>query len=244
MKTALNIFVFLISVGVGYAQDIKSDCLKINQKYNTSKKVSMKMEYNLYSNHTATVPFQKERGEMKRNNELMSYKIGPMETVRTDKFELVVDNDEQFIAMMEHKTKLFSWDEKMYVGTLDKILPYCESTSYTEEKDNQGCYDIKMKAGEYSRAKLYFDKKTFFITKLILFYRKETILNEDGVGKKEKPRLEIIYKDIQENPEFAANEFSETKYVVKSGSTFKCLEKYKDYTLRVDLFENVVKKGK
>jgi hypothetical protein len=244
MKNVVYIIVFLLIVSFGHAQDIKKDCLKINQKYNATKKVSMKMDYTLYANYTTITPFQKEKGEMKRNDELMSYKVGPIETVRTEKYELVIDNDEQVIAMMEHHTKLFSWDEKMYVGNLDKILPYCESTSYTEEKDNQGCYDIKMKSGEYSRAKLYFDKKTFFITKLILFYRKETILNQDGVGKKEKPRLEITYTDIQESPVFAANEFSESKYVVKGGKNFKCIEKYKDYTLQVDLFENVVKKGK
>lgn len=244
MKLLINIFLLCSLVSGLKAQDLKSDCLKINQNYNACKKLSMKMDYELYSNYTAAIPFQKLDGEMKRNSELMAYKIGPIETVRTEKYELVVDHDEQFIALMEHHTKLFEWDEKMYVGNLDKILLHCESTTYTEEKNNTGCYDIKMKAGEFAKARLYFDKKTFFITKLILFYRGETVLNEDGNGKKERPRLEITYKNIEENKEFAPNEFSELKYVIKSGDNFKCIEKYKDYTLRVDLLEHVIKKGK
>ena len=79
-------------------------------------------------------------------------------------------------------------------------------------------------------AELYFNTRTYFIEKLVLLYA-PTRQREYGDAKPlvEAPRVEVEYNDIDLHPTFEADTFSESKFVVQSGGTWRPSKEYVDY---------------
>lgn len=241
MNKLLYIFFILICLsGVNQAQDAKSDFTKINLRYNESKNLNMKVCYELFQDYTSIVPFQKMDGLVKRKGDNMIYKLGPLEVMHNKRFEVIANDEFKQIAMLEHKTKLFEWDEKLFLTRFDQTLQVYEKVNFSSKK-NAGVYDIKTKGGQFTRIIIEFDKKTYAINKMVLYYRDAQILNEYGTGKKDTPRIEITYSDINLNANLPDGDFSESKYVAYSGGKYTCTSPYKGYKLKVELFNKNLK---
>jgi outer membrane lipoprotein-sorting protein len=241
MKKVRSIITLLLFYyGSCIAQDAKADFERINKRYDESRNIEMKVKYELYQDYTGKTPFQTMEGEVKRAGDYMIFKLGPMEVIHNSRFEVIVDQDEKEIALLEHKTKLFDWNNKLFLSRFDQTLKLYEKVDFHSDK-NSATYDLKPKSGGFSRIIIHFDKTNYTITGMVLYYRVAQILNEDGVGKKDTPRIEINYSDIKLNPGLKKEEFSENKYVALSGGKYVCTPSYQGYKLRVEMLNKNLK---
>ncbi len=238
-KHKLLILLLLLNAFV-WAQDMKQDFLNINKVYHKNTCVNMSMAYTLYENHSSTTAVEKLEGMVKRMGECMHYKLSHIEYLRNTKYNLMIDNQAKLMVLTEHNTKLFDWDEQAYFGNLDAYLKMCDKSTYSTQ-GAYAAYDLQIKSGKYSRVIISFDKKKYLIHKMVFYYREAIDISKDKSGKKSSPRLEIDFSGINTSVQYTENDFSEMNFLNKTEKNYTCKPAYKDFRLKVELFDKKTK---
>lgn len=211
------------------AQNAKSDIQKINQVFIAQNEFAISMAYNLYANYSSGVVYSTEKGEVERSGQKEYSKLASIETVINDKYAVVIDNMAK--AIMVQKAEKMKQKNVLPIS-LDTIIKYCKSIEYQKTSSDIGEYTLKMGFSDYQQIDIYFNTKTFLLTKLVLYSKKAKKLDEnDAKLKKEKPRLEIVFAEINLKPEIAPSVFSEATYITISGNTITGNGKYKNYKI-------------
>ena len=224
---------FPFFINIGFAQVSKEDFAKINKVYISHPQLYFKAKYDLYKNQNIKETFESEMGETKRNGNLLYTKIGKIESIHSEKYNVIVDNEDKTISLLAHDPDENGFDEKLYMINLEKTLKLCTKVEFAKEIGSQNSYLLTLPYSEYSQVKITYNKKTFFIEKITLYYKKEQVLNEqDKNEKKEQPRVEITYYDFDETPHFNETDFSYDKFLEKANGKFRCKSTYSGYTLK------------
>ncbi len=208
--------VFLIVANTLFSQNAKEDFEKMNKAFDV-KALSMKIRYDLYKNKDTKILFQKEVAELKQSGNLKWMKIGKMETLETDKYSLLIDHGAKEISLLGKS--LNQQNEKNsnpFKMNLDSLLKICEKVEFKNENENQNSYELVFPNSEYNKVKVVYNKKTFFIEKLIMYYDEKRKLDENKKEEKEAPRMEILCSEINTNPSFSDTDFTSDKYIEKT----------------------------
>lgn len=220
----------LFSANWLFGQDPKDDFKKINEAYLKQNEFSMDVVYNLYENSSTKAIFQSERAEVKHSKGKQYYKIATYESLFTDKYAIVLDHESKVAQVVKSiaakKKNIFSVD-------LDTVfLKLCQSVEHFEDGPNQRGYKLKTDHSEYEEIHIYFNKQTYFIEKMVLFYAVKTNLRDpEDLKKQNKPRMEILCTNINFSPNFTKSTFSEQKYISTQGMKIQLQPAYKTYKL-------------
>lgn len=205
---------------------------KVNEAYASSQKLSMKLQYDLFPSYTSTAVFEKQQGVyMKQGDNSYSCLLGIV-SLSNASISLTLDSSEKAIVVTDPPRRKKGGPEPV---DIDSLLRICSSIEIRDAGTDLKLYKLKfdkLAFFEYSAIDIYINPKTHFLDRFILYYRAEMDLDEtDSDVKKERPRLEIRYTDITLAPVFAADQFSEKRFVRTSGKNITCATAYSGYRL-------------
>lgn len=217
-RTVITAIVLFITA-VLPAQQLKEDVRKVNETYAKTKTVSMKIHYRLFQNYATAIPFEDKTGTFIRQGQNYFSQLLGITTVQNGSVKLSVSDADKTIIVSDADRKIAAPSNVM----IDSLIKRCSKVEFTDLGEGRKLYRLRFEKTaffEYDMIDLQFGSN-YFIEKIVLFYREAVVLDETaGNMKKEKPKLEISYSEINTQPVVAADQFSETKYIRKSGKTF------------------------
>ena len=220
----ISLFLLIGSLDVVAQQSQASqDFERINATYAKLTELKTNVAYVLYPNHAATIPFQQEKASLWISGKNSLYKIGAVETLHTPEYTILIDHDEaQLIVQPTGPGR----PDPLTGIELDSLLSYCSELSMQEEA-NSRTYTLSLPFGELERIQIRFDRSTYLMEKVILYYR-QTEEMEEGLPA-EKPRLEINYLSQENRARFAKDAFSIYQYIQHDGTQFQPITLYQSY---------------
>jgi len=231
-RIIVGVLFFSLNAEYTFSQKAKEDILKINKAY-IGKKITMKLNYNLYRNHVTKTVFQNETAEVKQSGDLNWTRIGPIETVTNETYSLIVNNKEKSITMLGKEMNSKKKTDPLGMN-LDSLLKRCQKVEFKKVNEHQNSYEFVFPFSEYSKVVIVYNNKTFFIEKMLLFYQEKKKFDESG--KEEAPRMEITCTEIKTNSRFTANDFTYDNYIEKNkNNKWLCKPAYKGYSVQVQV---------
>lgn len=207
------------------------DFRAVNTAYINTPQLQMDVTYTLFPGYTSTAAFETDRGVfMKQGNNTYSELLGIV-SLSNSNVTVTLDSNEQTIVVTDPPDKNYA-DPSLV--DLDSLLKLCSSIEY-KELGELNYYRLRFDGVtffEYNVMEVYIDRKTNFLSRLTLYFRMEVDLDEEGDAcTKDKPRLEIVYTNINTAPQFAARQFSETKFIGIKGKSVSAAPAYSRYRL-------------
>lgn len=239
----LILFLLILTLGkISMAQTAKDDFAKINDTYAGFKQLSIKIKYELFQNKQTKAPYQTLFGEFKKDGSKTYSVIGPVESVDNEDYLVIVDNEDKSISLLgkskgSEKIKEDSKNE-LYLVNMQKLLSMCTKISFKQENEQHSSYMLELDDVQYEKIKITFNRKTFLIEKMVFFYNETENLDGKEDGKKEAPRMEVSYYELNQKPLLSAAVFTYNKFLEKSSNDFKCKEPYKGYEINNHLLSN------
>lgn len=217
-----------------FSQNIKEDLITINKSFANSNKLSLDVNINMYENYTTSKIYYNQKGAIKKYNDSFVYSFDNSESINTSDYSIIVDGEDKTIVYLPKKSyKKVTTD--IYKINFDSLLLYCSNYKFNKLAGNKANYDFVMKSfyPDYERIIIEFNTKTFFIEKIILYCEEDDISIEDEKEKIAKSRIEIQYLNINTKPTINKDDFTYSKYLIRTGNTFTTKPNYNKYKLTV-----------
>lgn len=227
--TRILCFAFLLSPACIRAQNAAEDFRKVNAAYEAAGVMSMEVDYFLYEDHKSIAPFEKQTGTYLRSGSSSLMRLSGIETLVNKQYLLVCDHNDKMILLGDPGASAQPSD--MDPAALLKI---CSAVRFAKQDNGTLVYRLefdKTSLSEYSVLEISIDPSSFFITKLVMYYRFESVLREERNAPATTPRLEIVYRQIKTNVKIKGDEFSESRFIKGKGKDVVCNEKYSEYKL-------------
>ncbi len=234
------VFVSLFRLSA-HSQNVKEDFVKINEAYLNAPQLSFDTRFALYDKIADGNPIIQEMGVVRIQNHIRYCKMGGIETIQTDSFQLVVNHQEKKMSIMPIKK------EKNFAATsslsamdkefMDMMLKSSSSVVFKKVDGNTNSYILQLDGEYFNQFKVFYNKKTFLLEKLV-FLNTTTQTNEEAERIPARMEIDIYPKKVEQN----TNHFIDiSTYIVKKKSKFYASDKYKNYTI-TDLFsKNYIK---
>lgn len=212
------------------SQTVAEVLKQVNAKYSETENLSMDMRYELFANYTAPLPYESSNGSyVKQGSYYFSSLLG-ITTMQNKKYSLSVSETDQMIVV---SNPVKAGKAPSLVET-DSLLKRCTSTEVKKTAEGVTVCVLHFENApfcEFDRIEIEVGTNSF-ITSMTLFYREAVSLNEsDPQLKKEKPKLVIVYSNINTSPVIKADQFSERKYIIDNGEKITGTPAYSNYRI-------------
>ena len=234
MKRAATLLLIIISSTL-IAQDAVRkqaavDFSNVNETYSSTPLLKMNVSYALFPSYTSTAAFEKSSGVfMKNGNDTYSNLLGIV-SISNRNVSVTLDSNEKVIVVANPPSRK---KQSPSLIDVDTMLSQCSGIEYKELEGGLKYYKLRFDGipfSEYNAVEIYIDGKTNFISRLMLYYRVEIDLDEEGPAcSKDRPRLEIVYTNVDTRPVFPQDQFSESKMIRASGKTYIAAPAYSKY---------------
>jgi hypothetical protein len=232
--SAFIIWIFLINYGELSCQNANEDFTKVNSNLLAAKNLLIETEYRVYPNHSSKQAKEISHGVLKQKGDKIYQSISTLQSLVNEKISIHIDTSDKILVLAdpinidEQKKQALQFD-------LKDMLDKCKSVTYREEKKGVGIYQLEYKEDintEFDRCEIFIDKKTFFVTKLIIYYNHVLDSDDDILeGKEESPRLEITFTKIDASPKFKDSIFDEDRFIERKGGKILAASAYKDFKI-------------
>ena len=216
-------------------QDFKKDIESINATYHSATRFQMEMDYHLYPSHQSTNIFESTSALMIRDKQGYYAKMFEQETMINERYVILVDHDSK-LFMIDRMQAGRRYDREPGMITNDSLLRQLQELTDSfqpaigEVKSSPGAYLISFNYGELEQMEIQFDPAAHLFKKVVLYYRQALPILEDQPPQ--KPRLEIIYRKFNPDPNIPPAYFSEKKYAeIVPNKALIPRGKMKDYTI-------------
>lgn len=231
IKYCISFFICIMAMNTN-SQNAKQDVLKINEAYSKFNDLSMSITYNVYANAASSIPAESETGSFKQHGSLRYSRIKEIESLQNKEYLVVVDNEEKIIVV-GNPVKFNP--KKITLLDLDTAFAKCSSVKFIDNNTGQKGYKLMFKqniVSEFDAIDLYFNKKSFLVEKMVFYYREKIKINEeDENAVKEKPKLEIIFSNMNFKTIADINFFSEARFIEKKKGKYYPVSAYNQYNL-------------
>jgi hypothetical protein len=211
-----------------YREQARKDFALTNAAYSKLKSYRMAVHYRLYTNYTTTTAFESSDGAyIRQDNNIYSSLLGIV-TLQNKQAKLTVNSASKTIVVA-NPDQLTAAPSNLQ---LDSSLKRCTSIDFVDLGEGRKRYVLHFDRTpffEYDRMELEF-RNDHLLERLVFYYREAVNLDETNATlKKEKPRLEISFSDIDLAPTLAADQFSEQAYILMQGKKILPASAYSDY---------------
>lgn len=211
-------------------QQAATDFRAVNKAYLGATALQLNVNYTLFPSYTSVVPFEKSNGVyMKQGSNTYSNLLGII-TLTNSKAVVTLDSNERTIVVADAPAQS---QQGPSLVNLDTLLGTCTSIEYKVLPEGMKYYKLhfgRVPVFEYNAIEVYIDPKTNFLSRITMFFRMEIDLDDrDDVYTKEKPRLEIVYTNVNTHPVFAQDQFSEAKFISMRGRLVTAAAAYTSY---------------
>lgn len=227
----ISTLVFFLLLGISMRAQKNDAVVEELKKVNTSLKkcpsVKMDVAYTYFSSYTSKIPIEVQKGKIKKKGNSQYSSLLGTTTVLNDKYLLVVDSNSQRIIVSDRKTT--SAPQEVNDIDLEKMMKIYNSPVPVTSGNLTG-YKFVCKPNvntEHSIIEIYYSKKNYVIEKLVFYYQQAMPVDPDKEdGAVDKPRLEIVFSNINLNAGLTDADFSEKNYIKIEGKEMKSLPKY------------------
>lgn len=216
----------------GFSQNSRSDLQKINEKFLTCQKLSVNIIYKVYPSFSSVTPIEETNTRyLKQGNKFLS-EMGEFTLLQNSKYFVAIDFSGKTIAINTPVKP-----EQLFGGInfdIDSLIKYGakvkhENFSSTEKRIviflNEDLKD------EIERFEIFYDPETFIPSKLVFYYAYAISADDEGKLPEEKPRIEIVYSNIDFNPSISEKAFSADEIFTESRGEFLAGLRFKDFQI-------------
>lgn len=246
------IILFAFVTMQAYSQDVVKDIVKINQAYDKQKKLSFSMRYTLYKDHASNRIDEQYVGVTKQDSSFIYSMVDSMLTVKNVDYDVVVD----FLEKVIYISKIWGEEKEPTVNPVDisAIVKQSSDVKYLKDKnENKATYMLFFKDGDYEKFSLTFNTKTYFIDKLVFYFRNADALEPIAPGasalkkktteqkkneSKQPQRFEMTFLNVNTKPVFEPNTFTYDNYLERKDGKFVGKGIYADYQI-MDSYSNL-----
>jgi outer membrane lipoprotein-sorting protein len=239
-RSILTLLLIAIASGL-YAQAPHqvAELKKISNRFYATQSYSCDLEYLYYESYTARIPSERMSGRYIAKGDKQYQKIGQVETILNPYYVLSVDHEEKTIDVLERQA---ASDKSVKLGVFkpDSLISFYRKISYVDYSATIGMYELISEQDSYDKIQFYFDKKTYDLSKMVLYFysEEEEVYEEKEEGPMwvirplEAPRIEILYSNIRVNDFIPDDFFTYQKYLTSSGANrYHSKPEYKNYTI-------------
>jgi hypothetical protein len=228
---SIFIWLLLFSASAFGQKQALADFNKINEAYQKNSNLSMEIIFSAYSNYVKRDPISSARGLYKIKGSQYYSELDHVITIQNSRYVFNVDADNSLIMI---DTPLRD-KKKSSLVELDTMVSHYSRMIMTQISDKSRILTLVINSdemeSEYEKIDVYYNTDNYLINKFIMYFSGEMSLDEEEELPEEKPRLEMQFNNINLNPTFALNEFSESEYFTLQGNKFIGLGKYKSFEI-------------
>lgn len=235
------VFVFVMITVRIYSQTDFHELDSISNVYKKARTFHFDLKYKLFKDYNTKVESEAFTMSVYQNNDSYFSKRVENEVLINEKYALIVDHENK-VVLIDKYMKAGKRDEKAIAEMgIDSILKkiavelkeqkdYKVNVSQKELNDKEKQYTFHYPKGEYTAVAIDYNRTTFFINKVTLFYREKISVIE---GQPETaPRIEVDYVLSNLHPEFQKKLFSEKRYAsVKKDGSLELVTSLKNYKI-------------
>jgi hypothetical protein len=234
-KIMLVVWVF-IAVQPLKAQNAIDDFKKVNVKME-SRKFNMTMKYALFETYTSVKSVEEKTYRISCWQTELAMHVEGIDMIQSGGYSLYMDHDHK-VAILEHldqkvlKKQIAELSQWM---TMDSIMSVYSRTELISDKNNQRIWRLHLdKNNRFAYTDVTINTKTFLLEKAQVYFSQSmddllgNRFSRSNAGK--KPRLEIVFRDIEFPAGRNASAFTITQYVTVPKKGPKALvHEYKAY---------------
>ncbi len=214
-------------------QALSADIKKCNTAFEKAPSLNVEITYLAYKNYSDKTPVETYTGSMKTKGQQSFSKIMGQETITNTKLSVSVNTEEKLIVITKPQQAL----NPFRMIPADSLLKICSAVKLSEETADTRTYELAFgnTAIELEKLSISFNLKTGLVTRMIMYYREPVTFEEDADEEyfpdtpKEKPRVEIQYKNTVMAQALADSEFSEKKIISRVNKKYQGIGSYKGY---------------
>ena len=234
IQTHIAILVFLICGLNLHAQNFREDYRKVYKNYMDHPRMSVDIDYKMYSDANSTVPVQVQTGTCRMDGKKLYTDYFGSENMESNPYHVYVDNSRKYILITEKNSTEKGIQKKLdkenkKENPLQLVDSSMKNLSKVEFKgDHNGIMQYHLVPITGKEIMLYIDTKTWLLQKIVMF--SATPITSKGKTLP-SPRMEIIYRNITLKPVYGSNEFSLSRFGTMVKGKFVLNTKYKSYKL-------------
>lgn len=212
------------------SQKDSDELVKINKYLEGNKNFSVKLRYELFTNHTSLKAKERYFGfYLKFQNNHYS-NLGDNETIISEKHVIQIYNSEKKI-FYSNKPKNINHLTTFNLDSLSKSFKIQSNIVIAQNLSKIVLVPFDKNKSEYEKIELFYDSKSYCPQKMSIYFKNNIEFSEElGSNNKSKPRLEINFSEY--NSKLGdLNIFAEKNYIVKYKKKLIGVGKYKDYSI-------------
>lgn len=219
LKSFVLLIVYLLGIhSLSNAQNLKEDIKRINDSYFSASSFQQDMYFQLFASSDSEQALESYKAFIQRQGKSYFMRKGEIESLTNEKFTLLIDHDSKAISVQKAVE-----NEMNPTGgvDLDEVLKICSKTEFESKSGNKGIYHFYLENYAYKKMSVEFDRKSFFILKIIMYAADE-----------ENPyRAEISFSNIKKEVRFPINTFSEERYLSHNAGKYSPNSSFATYQL-------------
>lgn len=208
-----------------YAQNIADDLKKMNALNQKTDQIHAQLTVKIYASEEDKTPSITQHYEIKKKGQALYYKIDQNRMLMNSSCVLMI-NDKDKSVLYTKSTGQAVPEQNMMNINMDSLVKAYDSVQYKGTKNEQKHYVLHKKGSPIPTIEIYFDVNGTSISKLVYHYNK-TMYPENNL-------VEINYTKWNYSPQFAADEFSEKKYVASVNNKLQLTAILKGYKLTIN----------
>ena len=182
----------------------------------------------MYPNYYSPVPTEVLKGFYKKDHALSLTNLLEVETMQNEKYRISADRENKLLVVSKPENKISG----ISPVDLDSILQFCSSIDYKISYKGYKVYTLNLVDGyiDFRALEIFINPRTYMLESLSVYFRTAINIDQnDPNSRREIPKVEISYSNLNINPRFPAGLFSERKYVKERNGALIASGNYADY---------------
>jgi len=203
---------------------------KINRAYSEVKQISMSISMRAFENHSTSVPFQEIKGQYYRKENSTYSELAGLLTIKNESDIIVVNKEDK---MMFVDKELRRTDSSLPLDYINKIENYSSFSIEKISDDYSKCifFFESGKEKQWEKMEFIFSAKSYLVNSISVFFSKDNKLKEMTGISYEKPRIEILFSNIDINPVYPKNIFDSYFYYREDNNGLKAGKAFEGYEI-------------
>jgi hypothetical protein len=232
-RIILAVLLYLVTVTTGplHAQTIREQASRdlevMQQAFAEADSWILQSEIRMYDAPAGGNLLETAASTIMQKEGLRFEKHDGLEYLLSEKYHVIVDHESKTLSvgMREDNPK------KKSTGfvSAESMLSACSKVEQISAHAGQTAYRFHYPEGDYETIEVWLDTGSKKCKKFIYHYRSPLAVEDGGSGQ--KPRMEIIYPQINYKPSFPTRQFSIERYCSIKGNTILPAAAYSDYQI-------------
>lgn len=228
LQTVGGVALSLLLPHISAAQSIAEEWNAIREAYGQATSLTFDQTYHLYASRTSTEPVEELAGEVRKSDQCLYQKVGPIQTMETTTYFFKIDHDQREMVVLGRNSGESSLQALPTEG-LDSLLENVADVKRSVTGANEVKYTLSGIPGNGMIAgyELYFNTQTNWVTRLVLYYRSANGWIE--TDEADSPRLEITYMNYRTQEPVSCEELDYTNYMTYDHGNWRPVSAYQSY---------------